>query len=59
MANELLDRKLAHVKSTGAPVVATSNPGCLAHLANGIRRQNLGVRLVHPMTLLAEAYRTK
>lgn len=59
MANELLERKLAHVKSTGAPVVATSNPGCLAHMANGIRRQNLGVRLVHPMTLLAEAYRTK
>ncbi len=59
MANELLDRKLGHVKSTGAAVVATSNPGCLAHMANGIRRQNLPVRLVHPITLLAEAYRAK
>jgi len=43
--------------STKADVVATGNPGCLAHMANGIRRENLPVRLVHPITLLAEAYR--
>lgn len=59
MANELLDRKLGHIKSTGAAVVATGNPGCLAHMSNGIRRQQLEVRLVHPITLLAEAYRAK
>lgn len=59
MANQLLDRKLSHIKSTGAPIVATSNPGCLAHMNNGIRRQHLPVRLVHPITLLAEAYRVK
>jgi glycolate oxidase iron-sulfur subunit len=59
MANELLERKLGHIKSTGAAVVATGNPGCLAHMSNGIRRQKLPVRLVHPVTLLAEAYRAK
>jgi glycolate oxidase iron-sulfur subunit len=57
MANQLLDRKLKHIVSTKAEVVATGNPGCLAHMANGIRRENLPVRLVHPITLLAEAYR--
>jgi glycolate oxidase iron-sulfur subunit len=57
MANQLLDRKLKHIVSTKADVVATGNPGCLAHMANGIRREKLPVRLVHPMTLLAEAYR--
>jgi glycolate oxidase iron-sulfur subunit len=57
MANELLDRKLAHVKSTGAPIVAMANPGCLAHVANGVRRQKFALRLVHPISLLAEAYR--
>ncbi|HEY3915658.1 MAG TPA: (Fe-S)-binding protein [Verrucomicrobiae bacterium] len=57
MANQLLDRKLKHIASTQAEVVATGNPGCLAHMANGIRRENLPVRLVHPITLLAEAYR--
>jgi glycolate oxidase iron-sulfur subunit len=59
MANELLDRKLMHIKSTRAAVVATGNPGCLAHIANGIRRESLAVRLVHPITLLAEAYRAE
>jgi glycolate oxidase iron-sulfur subunit len=59
MANQLLDRKLLHIATTGAAVVAAANPGCLAHLANGIRRQKLPVRLVHPVTLLAEAYRAE
>lgn len=59
MANQLLERKLGHIKSTGAPIVAVANPGCLAHMGNGIRRQNSGVRLAHPITLLAEAYRVK
>jgi glycolate oxidase iron-sulfur subunit len=57
MANQLLDRKLRNIVSTKARIVATGNPGCLAHMANGIRRQKLSVRLAHPMTLLAEAYR--
>jgi len=59
MANELLDRKLRHIVSTKAAVVATGNPGCLAHMANGIRREKIPVRLVHPVTLLAEAYRAE
>ena len=59
MANELLDRKIKHIQATGAPVVATGNPGCLAHMANGLRRHELDVRLVHPITLLAEAYRVE
>ncbi len=59
MANKLLDRKLRHILSTRAPVVAVGNPGCLAHMANGIRRDRLPLRLVHPVTLLAEAYRAE
>ncbi|HEY3857629.1 MAG TPA: (Fe-S)-binding protein [Verrucomicrobiae bacterium] len=59
MANQLLDRKLKHIASTKAEVVATGNPGCLAHMANGIRKEKLPVRLVHPITLLAEAYRAE
>jgi glycolate oxidase iron-sulfur subunit len=57
MANQLLDRKLNHIKSTKAQVVATGNPGCLAHMMNGVRKQGLPVRMAHPITLLAEAYR--
>ncbi len=57
MANDLLDRKLKHIKTTQAEIVATGNPGCLAQLINGARQQNLPLRIVHPVTLLAEAYR--
>ena len=57
MAGELLRRKLHHIKSTGASVVATANPGCLLQLINGAREEVLRVRIVHPITLLAEAYR--
>ena len=57
MANELLERKLKHIKSTGALIVATGNPGCLLQIINGARQQNMPLRVVHPITLLAEAYR--
>ncbi len=57
MANELLERKIRHLQSTGATVVATANPGCQLQLVNGARARGLQVRVAHPMTLLAEAYR--
>ncbi|MGO8675620.1 MAG: (Fe-S)-binding protein [Limisphaerales bacterium] len=58
MAGELLERKLRHIQSTGATIVAAANPGCLLQLVNGAKQRGLNLRLVHPVTLLAEAYRT-
>ena len=57
MADDLLDRKVKHIKSTKADVVATGNPGCLLQVHNGCKRDGLDVRVAHPVTLLAEAYR--
>jgi glycolate oxidase iron-sulfur subunit len=57
MANELLERKLKQIQSTGATVVATGNPGCLLQLVNGAKAREMKLRVVHPITLLAEAYR--
>jgi glycolate oxidase iron-sulfur subunit len=57
MADELLTRKARHLRSTGAEVVATANPGCLLQLVNGCRQKGLSMRVAHPVTLLAEAYR--
>jgi glycolate oxidase iron-sulfur subunit len=37
--------------------VATGNPGCLLQLVNGARERGMKLRVVHPITLLAEAYR--
>ena len=58
MAGDLLERKVRHIESTGAEVVATGNPGCLLQIMNGLRQQKRPVRVVHPITLLAEAYRS-
>ena len=57
MAGDLLERKLKHIRSTAAGTVATGNPGCLLQVLNGARQRNLTLRVVHPITLLAEAYR--
>ena len=57
MANELLARKVEHIRNTKADVVATANPGCLLQIISGVKRENLPVRVVHSITLLAEAYR--
>jgi hypothetical protein len=55
MAGDLLDRKMKHIMSTGADVVATGNPGCLLQIMNGARKEGYPLRVVHPVTLLAEA----
>ena len=57
MANQLLERKLKHIQATGAGIVANGNPGCLLQLINGAKQRGLKLRVVHPVTLLAEAYR--
>jgi glycolate oxidase iron-sulfur subunit len=59
MANALLERKLTHIQSIRAGIVATGNPGCLLQLINGARQRGIQLRVAHPITLLAEAYRTE
>lgn len=59
MADALLRRKLAHIRATGATVVASGNPGCSLQLVNGAKREGWPLRVAHPVTLLAEAYRRK
>jgi glycolate oxidase iron-sulfur subunit len=57
MAGDLLERKMKHIQATGALTVATANPGCLLQLINGAAQRGMKLRVVHPITLLAEAYR--
>jgi len=56
-AGLLLDRKVGHIAATGAPVVATANPGCHLQIARGLAERGLDVRVAHPISLLAAAYR--
>ncbi len=57
-AEKLLQRKLAHIATTGASVVATGNPGCQLQLSQGLAADPAlaHVKVVHPVNLLAEAY---
>ena len=49
MAADLRQRKVDAIRRTGAPVVASANPGCILHL------QVAGLDVRHPFELLAEA----
>jgi glycolate oxidase iron-sulfur subunit len=52
----LQQRKLGHLRTTGASIVATANPGCHIQLENGFRQAGEKVEIVHPVVLLARAY---
>ncbi len=56
-AELLLDRKIGHVIDTHATVVASANPGCQLQIARGLRQRGADVRVAHPMSLFAAAYR--
>ncbi len=58
MADKLLQRKLDHIASTGARIVATGNPGCLLQIQNGLAARGTKIEVTHPVSLLAEAYRS-
>ena len=53
---QVLDRKMDNLVSTQARVIASGCPGCQMQLNTGIQRRGLDVRVVHPITLLDEAY---
>jgi glycolate oxidase iron-sulfur subunit len=53
---QVLDHKMDHLESTQAQIIASGCPGCQMQLNTGIQRRGLDVRVVHPITLLDEAY---
>ena len=56
-ADALLTRKVGHIASTSAAIVATANPGCQLQIARGLSAAGAGVQVMHPVSLLARAYR--
>jgi glycolate oxidase iron-sulfur subunit len=57
MSMRLLDDKMLDVQNTGANVIATANPGCMAQLEAGVRRTGGSARVRHVIELLDRAYR--
>jgi glycolate oxidase iron-sulfur subunit len=56
MSRAVLERKLDALQAVGPDVVASGNPGCLMQLRGGVEARGLEARVVHPITLLDEAY---
>ncbi len=54
-SRRLLERKLAHVRATGADALVTANPGCHLQLAWGIREMGLKQPVLHIVELLGQA----
>lgn len=59
IADRLLQAKLDAIAASGAGVVVTSNVGCAAHLRAGLERAGSAVRVLHPASLAAAAWKEK
>jgi len=57
MARRLQERKIAHIRSTGADAVVTANPGCIIQIAQGLGARGDRIEVRHIVEVLDEAYR--
>jgi glycolate dehydrogenase iron-sulfur subunit len=60
LSMRILQRKIDDIRTTNTDVLATGNPGCMMHIAYGLRREGLThTRVMHPVELLDQAYRSR
>ena len=57
MAHRLQERKVGHIRETGAEAVVTANPGCIIQIAQGLEAVGAKVKVLHIAEVLDEAYR--
>lgn len=55
---KVLERKMQNIKSTGAEWVVNGNPGCMIQLMYGVKRFDVNVQIIHPVSFLKMAYET-
>jgi glycolate oxidase iron-sulfur subunit len=56
MSMKVMERKANNIASTGAQVIASGCPGCQMQLNTMVQRHGWKMRVVHPLTLIDEAY---
>jgi len=56
MARQLQERKVAHIRGTGAEAVVTANPGCIIQIAQGLEAAGAPIKVLHIAEVLDEAY---
>ncbi|MEM0950780.1 MAG: (Fe-S)-binding protein [Cyanobacteria bacterium P01_H01_bin.74] len=62
LSQTVLDEKIKSIetvcKDNGVTTIATGNPGCLLQIEHGVKRlDNPALRVRHPVSILADAYR--
>jgi len=58
LSARVLGEKLAHIKASGARILATGNPGCHMQIGAGARLSDMqNLRICHTIELLDESYR--
>jgi len=55
-STKVMERKADNLINTKAEIIASGCPGCQMQLNTAIQRRNLDIRVVHPITLIDEAY---
>jgi glycolate oxidase iron-sulfur subunit len=56
-ARQLADRKAQHIIDSGAQALVSANPGCLLHIASGLRRAGHPLPVLHFIELIDAALR--
>jgi len=58
-ANEIGARKARNILATGAPYLASANPGCTLHVKRLLREQGVTLEAAHPIEILDASLRGK
>lgn len=54
---KFLERKMVHIRNTGAKTVLTGNPGCIGQINYGISQQNADIEVLHPVEFIHKSYK--
>ena len=57
MSQEILARKIQHIRSVEPEFLATANPGCQMQLQGGVAEAKLDIIVRHVVQILDQAYR--
>jgi glycolate oxidase iron-sulfur subunit len=55
-AQQLLERKMAHIAAVQPQLIVTGNPGCILQLRQGVAQHRLTAEVLHPVEVVARAY---
>ncbi len=59
MSQRLQRRKIGNALDTGAEIIASANPGCMAQLEQGLRNAGASARVMHVVEIVDAAYQAE